>query len=62
MRKGTAKTAEDGLGAGASISRRSRVRPLKRFETAKAVNQGGTAVIFIALAYAGAIFSLWRLL
>ena len=50
MRGGTAQAIEDGLGAKMSIGRHFRVRPLKRFEAAKAANQGGPAVNFIALA------------
>ena len=48
---GTQKQIEDGLGAEMSIGRHFRVRPLKRFEAAKAANQGGTAVNFIALGF-----------
>ena len=49
--KGYGKAAEHGLGAEMSIGRHFRVRPLKRFEAAKAANQGGTAVNFIALGF-----------
>ena len=51
VRRGTEKAAEDGLGAVLSIGRQCRVRPLKRSEAAKAVNQGGTTVNFIVLAF-----------
>ena len=60
VRRGTGKTAEHGLGAGALIGKRSRVRPLKRLEAAFAVNQGGTASIFVALGFPRAIFSFER--
>lgn len=40
---GYGKRAEHGLGAGMPIGRLPRVRPLSRFEAAKAANQGGTA-------------------
>jgi len=63
--KGCPEAAEHGLGAGPSIGSRSRVRPLKRFEAFfeiampvcpparndKNVNQGGTTVNFIVLAF-----------
>ena len=51
MEMGTQEQIEDGLGAEMSIGRHFRVRPLKRFEAAKAANQGGTAVNFIALGF-----------
>ena len=46
---GRRSTVEDGLGAGMSIGRHSRVRPLRRFEMYAQVaymNQGGTTVSF----------------
>ncbi len=55
--KGYGDVAEYGPGAEMSIGRHFRVRPLKRFEAAKAVNQGGTAVNFIALGFSEGDFS-----
>ena len=55
--KGYGEEAEHGPGAEMSISRHFRVRPLKRFEAAKAANQGGTAVNFIALGFSKGDFT-----
>ena len=59
VRVGTAKRAEHGLGAGPSIGRRLRVRPLSRVEAAFAANQGGTAYLY-ALGISRGVFFIRR--
>ena len=50
------EAAEHGLGAGVSIGRHARVRPLSRVEAGFSANQGGTASILSPLEYSRGVF------
>ena len=61
VRVGTEKDAEHGLGAGPSIGRRSRVRPLKRVEAEGSLCETRWyRVIFVALEFLRGDFSFER--